>query len=91
MLVGGVAPAVDDPGTAGPLSIQLGLKPAKDGGLEKTLTCDFSTAIPRHALPDSVFFSTGDGDLVRTDPDQREMFAGVSAGTSRPTDEAQAG
>lgn len=84
-----IVQAVDDTGKAGKLTLTLTVKPAKDGGLEKTISCDIGSTVPRHALPDSVFFSTGDGDLVRTDPDQREMFSAVQAGVSEPGADAQ--
>lgn len=66
--------AVDATNKPGALTLKLTVKPAKDGGWEKTLSAAISTSVPRHDLPDAVFFSNADGQLVRDDPDQRELF-----------------
>lgn len=67
--------AVDATNKPGSLTLKLTVKPSKDGGWEKTLSAAISTSVPRPDLPDAVFFSNADGQLVRDDPDQRELFA----------------
>lgn len=67
--------AVDATNKPGALTLKLTVKPSKDGGWEKTLSAAISTSVPRPDLPDAVFFSNADGQLVRDDPDQRELFS----------------
>ncbi len=70
-----VVKAVDATEKAGTVTLKITVKPSKGGGTDKTLSVSIATAIPRPDLPDAVFFSTVDGDLVRDDPDQRVLFS----------------
>lgn len=79
-----VVRAVDATNKAGSVTIKLTIKPSKDGGTEKTLTASVSHSVPRPDLPDAVFFSNADGDLVRDDPDQRSLFTEAGEGSGRP-------
>lgn len=79
-----VVKAVDATEKAGSVTIKITVKPAKGGGWEKTLSARVSQDVPRPDLPDAVFFSNADGDLVRDDPDQRPLFGEVGEGSGRP-------
>lgn len=82
--LGEVVKAVDQTNKAGSITIKIKVKPSKDGGWEKTLSASISTDVPRQDLPDAVFFSNADGDLVRDDPDQKSLFAEAGEGSGRP-------
>lgn len=69
--------AVDATDKAGTLTVKLTVKPDKSGGREKVLSAVVTSSVPRHELPDAIFFSDVDGNLSRNDPDQREMFTDV--------------
>lgn len=80
-----VVKAVDQTNKGGSVTITIKVKPSKDGGWEKTLSASVKTDVPRPDLPDAVFFSTADGDLVRDDPEQRALFGDVEpSGRARP-------
>lgn len=81
--LGEVVKAVDATNKPGSVTIKIKVKPSKDGGWEKTLSASVSTDVPRPDLPDAVFFSNVDGDLVRDDPDQKPLF-GDSERPERP-------
>ncbi len=68
-----VVQAVDETGCAGEVTITIKVKPAKEGGSEKTLQCIVKSKIPQAPIPEAVFFSDSNGDLHRTDPAQSEM------------------
>ncbi|MFC0243652.1 hypothetical protein [Rhodopseudomonas telluris] len=65
--------AVDETRKAGVLTLVIKVKPAKDGGSEKTLQIEVKSKIPEVDLPDAVFFSDSAGNLHRSDPTQTEM------------------
>jgi hypothetical protein len=65
--------AVDLTRKAGEIILKIKVKPAKDGGAEKTLQIDVKTKIPELDLPEAIFFSDAGGNLHRTDPSQSEM------------------
>lgn len=67
--------AVIDTGKPGEITLKIKIKPMKGDSAQVTLTPNVSFKKPRADLPDGIFFLTGDGDLVRNDPDQKEMFA----------------
>ncbi|WP_298699219.1 hypothetical protein [uncultured Brevundimonas sp.] len=69
-----VVKAVDATNKAGSVTLKIKVKPSKDGGWEKTLSAAISTDVPRPDMPDAVFFSNADGDLVRDDPEQTRLF-----------------
>lgn len=66
--------AVDETGKAGSVTITLKVKPEKGGGSQKTIAVEVKAKIPEIDLPEAVFFSDGEGDLHRSDPQQSEMF-----------------
>lgn len=70
-----VVKAVDATNKPGAVTLKISVKPSKDGGWEKTLSASIATTVPRVDLPDAVFFSNVDGDLVRDDPEQTRLFA----------------
>lgn len=75
--------AVDETGKEGSLTLSIKLKPKTDnrGVIDIVeLHADVTTKIPRHDLPAQVFFLTTDGDLVKDDPTQREMFVAADVG-----------
>ena len=81
--LGEVVKAVDATNKAGSVTIKISVKPSKDGGWEKTLSASIATTVPRQDMPDAVFFSNADGDLVRDDPEQRALF-GEAEVSGRP-------
>ena len=66
--------AVIDTGKAGEITLKIKIKPMKGDSCQVTLTPVVSFKKPQADLPDGIFFLTGDGDLVRNDPNQSEMF-----------------
>lgn len=76
--------AVDETGKPAELTIKLKIEPEKGGGSQKELSIKVTSKVPKPDIPKAVFFSDGSGDLHRTDPAQREMFAeaGGRAGTA---------
>lgn len=69
-----VVKAVDQTNKAGSITLTVTVKPDKHGGTQKTLAFDIKSKTPTAPTPEAIFFSNADGDLLRTDPDQREMF-----------------
>lgn len=75
--------AVEDTCKEGSLTLTVKLKPKTDkrGVIDVVeMHADVTSKIPRHDLPAQVFFLTTDGDLVKDDPTQREMFAAADVG-----------
>lgn len=70
--------AVDLTGKPGEVSIVVKVKPEKGGGSAKEVHVNVKSKIPEVDLPTATFFSDGEGDLHRTDPDQKEMFTDAS-------------
>lgn len=68
-----VVRAVDETGKPGKITLELVIKPAKHGGPEKVIACAVKATKPRASIAEAIFFSTDDGDLLRTDPRQEEM------------------
>lgn len=69
-----VVKAVRDTGKMGTITLQLKIKPL-NGKDDDALTVE---PIIKHTIPEipqkaSVLWSTGDGDLLRQDPDQQEL------------------
>ncbi|MGN6208808.1 hypothetical protein [Asticcacaulis sp.] len=69
-----VVKAVDATNKAGELTLKVTVKPDKHGGTQKTLSFDIKAKLPTHPTPEAVFWSNVDGDLLRADPDQGDMF-----------------
>lgn len=69
-----VVRAVQATGKAGSVTIKLTVEPKPGEGDAFVIKPEVSAKIPRPKLPDAIFFATDDGDLVREDPNQREMF-----------------
>ena len=67
-----VVAAVRETGKAGKLVITLTLKPEADSRQTNVL-CDVKTTVPRRSITPSIFFASDDGELLRSDPDQRDM------------------
>lgn len=82
--LGEVVKAVDATNKPGSVTIKITVKPSKDGGWEKTLSAAIAQTVPRQDLPDAVFFSNADGNLVREDPDQRPLFGDADDRAERP-------
>lgn len=83
LLLAQVVAAVDETNKAGSVTITLTVKPDKiAGGRQKTIAVTVSAKTPQADLLAAIFFSTDDGDLVRTDPDQAELFG--DADETRP-------
>lgn len=71
--------AVDETNKPGTVTITIKVKPEKGGGSQKQLSFDVKSKIPEPDLPEATFFSDADGNLHRSDPQQREMFADAAA------------
>jgi hypothetical protein len=69
-----VVQAVDATGNKGEVIIKLTVKPEKGGGSQKIIDCKVTAKLPLEDIPEAIFFSDRDGDLHRSDPDQRTMF-----------------
>lgn len=68
----------------GELTLKVKVIPDATGGRQTTLEFDVATKTPSPKLPKGVFWMSDNYDLLRADPDQREMqFTDVSA-ESRP-------
>lgn len=65
--------AIQDTGKGGTLTLKISVKPAgKSDAL--TVTDDITVKAPRLARAESIFFSDADHNLVRTNPNQSELF-----------------
>ena len=64
------------------LILKVKIIPDATGGRQTTLEFDVATKTPRRQLPKGTFWMSDSFDLLRADPDQREMFA--DAGDGRP-------
>lgn len=77
--------AVIATGKKGELTLKLEVKPMKGNRAQVTVVASINTKTPKEDLPEGIFFLTNDGDLVRNDPEQKELFAAVpTANTDRP-------
>jgi hypothetical protein len=74
-----VVRAVDATNKPGKLTIELTIEPEKGGGSQKTISAKVTAKIPNEELPKGIFYSDRDGDLIRSDPDQKEMFADATS------------
>lgn len=72
--------AVIDTGKAGELTLKIKIKPPKGDSCQVTLSPMVSSKTPKADMPDGIFFVGAGGDLLRNDPDQKEMFAPVMDG-----------
>lgn len=63
----------------GELTLKIKVTPESQGR-QTTLEFEVATKTPRAKLPKGVFWMTDDYDLVRSDPDQREMFTDAGDG-----------
>ena len=72
-----VCEAVIDTGKPGELTLKIKIKPPKGQGIQVTLSPTVSAKTPKVDMPDGIFFVGAGGDLLRNDPDQKEMFAPV--------------
>lgn len=66
----------------GELTLKVKVIPDATGGRQTTLEFDVATKTPRRQLPKGTFWMSDSFDLLRADPDQREMF--TDAGDGRP-------
>lgn len=69
-----VVRAVKDTDKAGSLTLKLDIKPQGKDGEQVVLSAKISKSVPMAPLPDAIFFADIEGDLLRDDPNQREMF-----------------
>lgn len=74
--------AVIATGKKGELTLKLEVKPMKGNRAQVTVAANISTKTPKEELPEGIFFLTNDGDLVRNDPDQQELFKPVPTANS---------
>lgn len=74
-----VVRAVDRTGKPGEVTIKLTIEPEKGGGSQKTIGAKVTSKAPVEDLPKGLFFSNVEGDLLRSDPAQQEMFVDAEA------------
>ncbi|WP_426043676.1 hypothetical protein [Caulobacter sp. DWR3-1-2] len=74
-----VTAAVRATGKAGEITLKLKVKPMKGDSYQVALAAGVTSKSPRDDLPEGIFFLTEDGGLVRSDPNQKEMFVPVDA------------
>lgn len=74
-----VTRAVDVTQKPGEVTIKIKVEPAKGGGSQKVLTAKVSCKKPLEDLPQGIFYSNADGDLVRNDPDQGDLVRTLEA------------
>lgn len=79
-LLAEVTRAVQETGKPGEVTIVLKVKPDEEDGVLR-LVASVECKRPEPDVGDAVFFSDGTGDLLRTDPRQKEMFS--EAGSER--------
>lgn len=66
--------AVLDTGMKGELTITLKVKPNKNTTDQVVISSEVKTKTPRLGVADAIFFTDAEGDLHRSDPNQKEMF-----------------
>lgn len=71
--------AVKDTGKAGSLTLTISIKPQDKEAEQVVVSAAVSTKLPKAALPEGIFFAGIDGDLLRDDPSQKEMFVPTDA------------
>lgn len=74
-----VIKAVRHTGKGGSLTIKLDIKPRDAEGDQVNIAVAITPKVPQAPLPEAVFFTTIDGDLLRDDPNQREIFTPTDA------------
>jgi len=66
--------AVDETGKRGSVTIKISVEPVEGGGSEKKVSFVVTYKKPLVDIPDAVFFSNKEGDLLRSDPAQTELL-----------------
>ena len=74
-----VVRAVSETNKQGSLMLKLKISPNGDNGI--TIEEDVATKLPKPSSGKSLFFTDGEGDLLRSDPRQKEMFQGRAVDT----------
>lgn len=67
-------------GKKGEVTLKIVIKPMKGNRSQCEVVPAISFKPPKEDLPSGIFFLTNDGDLVRNDPEQKELFAPVMDG-----------
>lgn len=75
-----VIKAVRHTGKAGALTIKMTIKPRDEDGEQVNIAFAITPKLPQAPVPEAVFFTTLDGDLLRDDPNQREIFRDADLG-----------
>lgn len=79
-----VVRAVQATGKAGSVTIKIKIEPDEEGeGAQMFVAMDCSKKVPTPDIPTGVFYANRDGDLVRVDPNQPELFKEAEAGAER--------
>jgi hypothetical protein len=69
-----VTAAVKETGKAGVMMLKLSISPAGSGEVNQVFVdADILTKIPRKARKQTIFFTTRNNTLIRSNPDQTEM------------------
>jgi len=58
---------------SGSITITIKVSPDKHSSSQKTLDFGIKCSMPEEDLPQALFFSTPEGDLLRDDPEQRRL------------------
>lgn len=80
--------AVMATGKPGSITIKLKLTPAMADGAALSVTDNIETKLPEAPKPNSIFYTTDEGQLVRENPEQRKLnFEVVTPLPVQPTAE----
>lgn len=71
-----VVEAVEETGKAGAITLKLKIEPNKGEEGAFTVVPSISTSMPENDLPKALFYSDGEGNLLRESPNQRGIFDG---------------
>ena len=72
--------AVRHTGKAGALTLKMTIKPRDEDGEQVNIAFAITPKVPQAPVPEAVFFTTLDGDLLRDDRNQREIFKAADLG-----------
>lgn len=69
-----VVRAVQETQQGGTVTLEISVKPRPGDADAVVVACSVKSKPPRAKLPDAIFFIGEEGDLLREDPNQAEMF-----------------
>ena len=75
-----VIKAVRHTGKAGAITLKLTITPRDQDAEQVNIGFAITPKLPQAPVPEALFFTTLDGDLLRDDPSQREIFKNADLG-----------